>query len=166
MSEDGVVANPPRSGRLLGYLVLGAIGSYAAFVSVRLGLWRQSSPGEGLFPFVMAAAMTTFSVIGLVAAWIGKPEPAAAPPAHGRSGLLRVGAYLLALVFYAAALDPFGFAAATIVTIVFILRFAERYSWRATVALTAGTVVGCHLLFVAWLGAILPTGTLWSFLFE
>ena len=48
------------------------------------------------------------------------------------------------------------------ITITFILRFAERYPWGATLALTAGTIIGCQVLFVLWLGAMLPTGTLWT----
>ena len=83
-----------------------------------------------------------------------------------RRGLLRVAAYLGALVLYAASLEVLGFIVATVITITFILRVAERYSWLATLALTAGTVIGCQVLFVLWLGAILPTGTLWANLFE
>jgi hypothetical protein len=31
--------------------------------------------------------------------------------------------------------------------------------------LTAGTIIGCQVLFVLWLGAMLPTGTLWTDVF-
>ncbi len=78
----------------------------------------------------------------------------------------RVAAYLGALVFYALALELLGFIVATSITVVFILRFAEHYPWRATAALAAGTVIGCQMLFVFWLGAVLPTGTLWADLFR
>ena len=56
-------------------------------------------------------------------------------------------------------------AVSTVVTVVFILRFAERYAWTTTIALATGTAAGCHLLFVYWLQAILPTGYLWDNLF-
>ncbi len=69
-------------------------------------------------------------------------------------------------MFYAGSLEFLGFIVATAIAITFILRFAERYSWLATLALTAGTIIGCHVLFVLWLGAILPTGTLWDNLLE
>ncbi len=86
--------------------------------------------------------------------------------AGDRSGLIRVAAYLGALVFYAGTLEVLGFIVATAIAITFILRFAERYSWRATLGLTLGTIVGCQVLFVLWLGAMLPTGTLWANLLE
>ena len=51
-------------------------------------------------------------------------------------------------MFYAVSLEFLGFIAATTITITFILRFAERYPWGATLALTAGTIIGCQVLFV------------------
>ena len=83
-----------------------------------------------------------------------------------RDTLLRVGAYLVGLVFYATTLDALGFIVSTIVVVLFILRFAEGYAWRTTLVLAIGTAAVCHVLFVRWLGAILPTGFLWDrFLF-
>ncbi len=162
MSEQTPVASP--RGRLFGHAVLTALGLVALAIALRLGLWRQHSPGEGLFPFVAALAMVAFSAAGL-ARDATKLEAAPDGTPAERSGLVRVAAYLGALVFYALALEPLGFVVATAITIAFILRCAERYPWLATLALTAGTVLGCELLFVLWLGAILPTGTLWADLF-
>ena len=51
---------------------------------------------------------------------------------------------------------------ATIVSVAAILRFAERYSWVATLAIAIGAAAACHVLFERWLGAILPSGTLWE----
>jgi hypothetical protein len=162
MSEQAPAA--PRA-RLVAHAVLAGIGLIALAMSLRLGLWRQSSPGEGLFPFLTALAMVAFSVAGLVRDWMRR---AAAPArtVRDRTGLIRVGAYLGALLFYAVSLEFLGFIVATTLTITFILHFAERYPWSATLALTAGTVVGCQVLFVLWLGAMLPTGTLWADLFQ
>ena len=142
----------------------------ALAISFQLGLWRQNSPGEGLFPFLMALAMTAFGAAALVREVTGF-EPAQGHPAPSptagmeapRGSRIRVAAYLGALVFYAGTLELLGFIVATAIAITFILRFAEHYSWRATLALTAGTIIGCQVLFVVWLGAILPLGTLWDF---
>jgi hypothetical protein len=163
VSEQAPVASP-RS-RLIGHAVLAAAGVAALAISLRLGLWRQNSPGEGLFPFIMSLAMVTFSTAGLARDWM-KLEARPDQASGDRSGLLRVAAYLGALVFYAGSLELLGFIVATTISVVFILRRAERYSWLATLALTAGTVIGCQVLFVLWLGAILPSGTLWANLLE
>ena len=163
MSEQAPVASPRA--RLIGHAVLAAVALVALVISLRLGVWRQSSPGEGLFPFLTALAMLAFSAAGLTRDW-SKRTAVQGQPAGDRSGLMRVAAYLGALVFYAASLEFLGFIVASAITLVFILRFAERYPWLATLALTAGTVIGCQVLFVLWLGAILPAGTLWTSLLE
>jgi hypothetical protein len=163
VSEQAPVASS-RS-RVVGHAVLAVVGLVALAISLRLGVWRQNSPGEGLFPFLTALAMVGLSGAGLARDWL-KHKDAQGPAAAGdRSGLIRVAAYLGALVFYAASLEFLGFIVASAITLIFILRLAERYSWLATLALTAGTVIGCQVLFVLWLGAILPTGMLWENLF-
>jgi hypothetical protein len=165
MSDDGA-ASPPasRTGRLAGFAVLGAVGLYALYVALTLGLWRGRSPGEGLFPFITATGMLAFSAIGIVAAladW--RDEPLRDEPVQGESGQLwRMGAYVAALLFYALTLEHLGFIAATIISTAAILRFAERYSWAMTLVIAAGAAAACHLVFGIWLGAMLPVGTLWE----
>lgn len=153
-----------RKWHVLGFVFLVAAGVYAVAASLTLGLWRQNSPGEGLFPFIAATAVTAFSLAGLAGALSTRHAPA--QPDDSEHGLgttvLRLGAYLAALVFYAAVLDALGFIVSTVLVVVFILRIAEGYGWRMTLGVAAGTAVGCHVLFVHWLGAILPTGFLWD----
>jgi hypothetical protein len=163
VSEQAGAASP--RGRSIGHAVLLAAGVLALMISLKLGLWRQSSPGEGLFPFIMALGMVAFSAAGLAQDFLARKET---HPGAGvdRAALMRVAAYLGALVFYAGSLEFLGFIVATAIMVIFILRFAERYSWLATLALTAGTVFGCQVLFVLWLGAILPTGSLWADLLQ
>ena len=65
-------------------------------------------------------------------------------------------------MFYAVSLEFLGFIAATAITITFILRFAERYPWARDARVDRRHLIGCQVLFVLWLGAMLPTGTLWT----
>ncbi len=164
MSDEAAPASTvSRRWHVLGFVVFTAAGFYAIGVALQLGLWRQNSPGEGLFPFIAAVAMTAFAVAGLVSAWrMPRRSAAAANRGDLAQTLIRVAAYIFGLVFYALALNPLGFITSTIVTVVFILRFAERYSWPVTLALAVGTAAGCQILFVIWLGAILPFGYLWE----
>lgn len=160
MSDDGA-ASPAasRTGRLVGFAVLGAVGFYGLYVALRLGLWRGRSPGEGLFPFIAAASMLAFSAIGIATALADRRDE----PAQGESGQLwRMGAYVAALLFYALTLEHLGFIAATIISTAAILRFAERYSWAMTLIIAAVAAAACHLVFGIWLGAMLPVGTLWE----
>ena len=117
-----------------------------------------------MFPFIAAAAVTAFSLAGLAGELSTRYSPTQSDKGERgpRTIVLRLGAYLAALIFYAAALDTLGFIVSTVLVVVFILRIAEGYGWRTTLGVAAGTAVGCHVLFVHWLGAILPTGFVWE----
>ncbi len=161
MSDDSAPSPPaPRSARLIGFAVLGALGVYALIVALNLGLWRGRSPGEGLFPFITAAGMIAFSLAGAAIAMRGPRETP--PRARERPQLRRMAFYVATLLFYALTLESLGFIAATIVSVAAILRLAERYSWAASLAVAIGAAAACHVLFGVWLGAILPSGTLWE----
>lgn len=160
MNDESASTTPvSRTARLAGFAVLGAFGCYALYVALRLGLWRGRSPGEGLFPFITAAGMIAFSIAGAAVALRRQRDDAAEGE---RPQFLRMSFYVAALLFYALTLESLGFIVATIVSVAAILRFAERYSWVATLAISAGAAAACHVLFGIWLGAILPAGTLWE----
>ena len=159
-SADSTDVPTSRGARLAGFAVLGALGLYALYVAVNLGLWRGRSPGEGLFPFITAVGMIVFSASG-IAIVLRRPREAAAEPAE-RPKIARMGFYVAVLLFYALTLQSLGCVVATIVSVAAILRFAERYSWVATLAIAIGAAAACHVLFERWLGAILPSGTLWE----
>jgi putative tricarboxylic transport membrane protein len=162
MSDESAPSPPAtRTARLLGFAVLGAAGVYALGVALNLGLWRGRSPGEGLFPFLTALGMIAFSAAGALAA-LRAPRDPALRDQPARPQFARMGAYVAVLLFYALALESLGFIVATIVSVAVILRFAERYPWLATLAIAIGAAAACHVLFGVWLGAILPTGTLWD----
>ena len=163
MEESGQTQTVARKWHVLGFALLVGAGIYALAVSLSLGLWRQNSPGEGLFPFITAAAVTAFALVGLA----GTLSTSRAVATDGgdtdlRTIVLRLGAYIAALIFYAAALDALGFVISTVIVVVFILRVAEGHRWGTTMGVAAGTAAGCYVLFVHWLGAILPTGFLWD----
>ena len=159
-SEDSADVPASRAARLAGFAVLGAVGLYALTVAVNLGLWRGRSPGEGLFPFITAAAIIAFSASGITIV-LRAPREVAARSAE-RPHIGRMACYVAVLLFYALTLQSLGFVVATIVSVAALLRFAERYSWTATLIIAVGAAAACHVLFGRWLGAILPTGTLWD----
>jgi putative tricarboxylic transport membrane protein len=167
VEESGQTPTVARKWHVLGFALLVAAGAYTLAASLSLGLWRQNSPGEGLFPLITAAAVTAFSLAGLAGMLRSRHWPTRSEhgDAGGRTTVMRLGAYLAALIFYAAVLDALGFIVSTILVVVFILSVAEGYGWRTTLAVAAGTAAGCYFLFVYLLGAILPIGYLWDRMF-
>lgn len=150
------------AGRAASFVLLAAVGLYAAHFSWSIGLWRGSSPGEGLFPFFAAAAVTILSLAGLATLALERRSASAAIGRLEPGAIRRLGYYVAALVFYGGTLELLGFFASTILSLTFILAVAERYSWRMTLTLVVGTVIGSYVLFVLWLGVIFPEGTLWQ----
>jgi hypothetical protein len=156
-------AKASRSARAGSLVMLAGIGLYATWFSWGIGLWRGSSPGEGLFPFIAALAVTLLSLVGLAGLFLEAPAAGVAPRLEP-DARRRLGFYIAALFFYGGTLELLGFFVSTILSLAFILRVAERYSWRMTLALVAGTVIGSYVLFVVWLGVIFPDGALWQVL--
>lgn len=151
-----------RIGRAVSLALLASVGLYAASFSWGIGLWRGSSPGEGLFPFFAALAVIVLSLAGLIALRLEPRAPDEQGARLEASAVRRLGYYLGAVVFYGGTLELLGFFVSTILSLTFILAVAERYSWRVTAALVIGTVIGSYVLFVVWLGVIFPEGTLWQ----
>ncbi len=158
-TTEAKASRPARAGSLI---LLAGIGLYAAWFSWGIGLWRGSSPGEGLFPFFAALAVIALSLIGLLGLKLEAREAGEAGSGLEPAARRRLGFYLVALLFYGGTLEVLGFFVSTILSLTFILAVAERYCWRMTLALVAGTVIGSYLLFVVWLGVIFPDGALWQ----
>ncbi len=118
-------AKASRSARGASLILLTGVGLYATWFSWSIGLWRGTSPGEGLFPFIAALAVTLLSLVGLMGLLL---EARAASVASRLEPEVRrrLGVYLAALVFYGGTLEVLGFFASTILSLAFILRVAER----------------------------------------
>ena len=65
---------------------------------------------------------------------------------------------VVGLALMAGAIPYLGFAAASAVTMIVLLRTVERSSWIGSIALTVGTVAGVMWLFGHVLGMPLPRG--------
>lgn len=157
----------PVFGRTVGLILILAAGVAAAWEATRMGVLLPSgrgigSAGPGMFPLVAALGVVIFSAVELGSSIKAGGWPSLPPlPSGIPAGLVSVGYYIAALVFYALSLGEIGFPAATAITVAGILRFAEGYRWRSTIVITVVTVVACYVLFNMLLGANLPAGRLW-----
>ena len=141
------------------------LGGTVAWQASRLRIGEPGHPGPGFFPFVLALALCLLSAAQLLRfAWAGKDAAASAAqlPAHaaaspaGRRKLLRT---FLALVVYAFALEPAGFALATFLFLLFLYRAVEPRRWVTALGGAATATVLCYALF-RLLEVRLPVG-LW-----
>ncbi len=152
-----------RIGTLLSLVLLCGCGVIAIVMALQLGLWRDGSPGPGLFPFVASSGIVLLSGFSMLFKILAPGGGAASEEAVlPMAGLTRVGIYMGALIGYAVLLETLGFFGSTVLGLFVILKFAERLSWRITVPLILGALLFTHLLFERGLGVYFPKGTLWE----
>src|SRR5262245_11178335 len=130
------------------------LGAAAAAHAWRIGLTGPSGPESGLFPLIAGLI-----VAGAGAALLLLPAHRAAAPGWPRGAALgRVLGVVVGLALMAGTIPYLGFAAASAITMIVLLRTVERSSWMESTALTIGTVVGVIWLFGHALGMPLPRG--------
>lgn len=129
------------------------LGIAAAIHARGLGLMGPSGPESGLFPLIagiLVAATGLFLLLG---------AKSAADPVWPRGAALRrVIGVLGGLALLAATADYLGFALASFVTMLVLLRSVERASWIESLAITTGAVAAVIGLFGHVLGMPLPRG--------
>jgi putative tricarboxylic transport membrane protein len=136
-------------------------GAVAMQQAWRLPFGTVTRPSAGFFPFCLAAGLTVVAALVWLRALRGDAQVVAARPS-ARGGLVRAAATLGTLFAYAFALEQIGFAVATFVLIVLLLRAIEPQPWLVAVGGALAAVLASHVLFRVWLGVRLPVGP-WGF---
>jgi putative tricarboxylic transport membrane protein len=129
------------------------LGIAATMHAAGLGLFGPSGPESGLFPFIAGVLIAATGVVLLV----GKPS--AARPVWPRGpALWRVAGVVAGLAFLAGATQYLGFAIASAITMLVLLRSVERTGWIESLAITVAAVLVVMGLFGHLLGMPLPRG--------
>ncbi len=155
----------PRGDRLLG-AAFGALGLLWVVKSLDLDYMGDFAPGAGFLPFWLGTALAVLSVIFLVKprkavpddSKAEPPDAAAAPPGAWRKTL----SILIGLSVCVGTIGWLGFVVPVSALLLFLVKFVERRSWRAAIAVSAGTTAGLFVVFSTWLGVPFPKGP-WGF---
>ena len=130
------------------------LGAGAVAHAWTIGLTGPSGPESGLFP-LLAGLIVAVAGIALLLL----PSQRASAPAWPRGAALgRVLGVVAGLALMAFAIPYLGFAAASAITMIVLLRTVERSGWIGSIALTIGSVAGVMWLFGHALGMSLPRG--------
>lgn len=128
-----------------------AVGIFWIVLSFRYGLWVRRGPGGGFFPLIGGAITVVFGLFYLIGE-IRNPKPASIDPKFLHP-ILAVLAVLLCS--YAVGLVPSMF-----LFILLWLLLYEKYSFKLSLSLSAGTMAVLYSVFVYWLMVPLPKGWL------
>ncbi len=158
-----------------------AIGLFFALLSLyvifstfsSMSIWEQSVPEEGFLPFFLGCILLGLSLI-LMSDGFRKEkgkmlgEGKESGDIGKRINRRKVALYFIAIWFYSLTFGLLGFLLSTEISLIFILKWIERESWKMTLLIAFGSSIISYLLFDQLLGVILPLGPLerWKYIFR
>jgi hypothetical protein len=144
-----------------GGLILGMLGLLVMLGALQMPVGSLAQPEDGLLPVLVG------SIIVLLSAWLifkslrrsrDSVKETFFWPDSGSP--VRIACILIAMLVYLFIFEWMGFAPATFVLLVFLLRTIDPVPWKSTVLMSLLTTVLCVLLFQVWLKVQLPMGWL------
>lgn len=159
----------PRFRRLLadstGLVAVLLFVTVAGWQALRYGLWERLEPAPGLFPFLvcmLAGLCALVALAGLVIDHLAGIDPPVSEDEETEGPLLwrKIAIYVVALVAWPLAFAWLGWLPSTALGLLLIMRLGETMSWRDSLIVTAGALLGSWLLFVRLLEVPLPRGML------
>ena len=139
------------------------LGIFVASYSYKLGLGKISSPGPGLFPFLLGALFALLSFFKLLAAFLKRDKVEEGLQEEGGpvnyTKLCLVGASLFA---YGIFLEPLGYIIITFLVMAILFRATGYKIWPKALGYSAIVVVITYFLFTN-LGTRFPSGLLTYF---
>jgi putative tricarboxylic transport membrane protein len=130
------------------------IGSEA----LQLRYYTPLGPGPGFFSFWLALVFGGLAVVMIAQATFGRPEPMPKDFFTDRTGYLRIGAVVLALVVTIYALEPVGFSLTMFCACAFLLYGLGRQGVFVTLLVSLTSSFGAYYVFDRWLMVPLPRG--------
>lgn len=143
----------------------GAVLALLGLIGVGEGLRLGADPDanrlhQSLLPGMYVLALGAIVLgSGLIHVW-RNAEPASAGPARPDASLRQVVALLLCLAAYALLIERLGYELASAPFFLAVLRVFGVRSWVRTAVLSLVFTMAFYLLFVRYLGVILPRGLL------
>lgn len=125
--------------RIFGAVLVGVSGFYAWDASRFKVAFSYEPLGPKAFPWILAGLLALCGILLIL-----RPDRHQVWP--DRAGLLRVGAGLGLIVFYAALFEPLGFIVSTLIVATGFAMLFGLNAWRAGVFALAVSVVGFFVL--------------------
>lgn len=146
-----------RPYQITGILVL-LLAVFVAVESLSLRYYTPLGPGPGFFAFWLALILAGLAVIVILQATFGRPEPMPDDFFADRTGYLRIGAVVLALVATIYSFEPVGFPLTMFGVCAFLLYALGRRRVVVTLVVSLACSVGVYYVFDHWLRVPLPRG--------
>lgn len=144
-------------GELLLCLAFAGAGIFWVAIALGMQIWDGFAPASGFLPLAYGVLLIVLATLATLFDVLGREAGAEAPGPVDRP-LLVLGA----LAAGVAGIELIGFCASMFLAMLFLFRFAEKRSLKASLATAAGSAVALVLIFRTWLGVPMPAGP-WGF---
>jgi hypothetical protein len=143
---------------LISGVVLLVVGAAVFLKSLSYPIGTFRTPGAGLFPLIASILLLVLSAILTLQAFLSKKDKELAPtPFFPEKGALRrILLGFAGLVGYRYLLPVVGFAPATGIFILFLIKFLGGYGWKVSIFSALVTAVIAYYLFQVWLKIPMP----------
>jgi putative tricarboxylic transport membrane protein len=133
---------------------------FIAVESLALRYYTPLGPGPGFFSFWLSVVLGGLTLVMIVQATFGRAEPMPDDFFADRTGYLRIGAVVLALVVTIYTFEPLGFSLTMFGVCAFLLTALGRQGRLVTLLVSLASSFGAYYVFDHWLKVPLPKGVL------
>jgi len=139
-------------------IVLLGMAAFLAREALKLRYYSPLGPGPGFFPVWLAVLLAVLAAAMFWHATFGRPEPMPGDFFPDRTGLLRIGAVVIALLGVVALIESVGFCLVMLAFYSFLLLVLGRQHPVVTGLIAFAGSFGVYYVFVRWLAVSLPVG--------
>jgi putative tricarboxylic transport membrane protein len=142
-------------------IVLGLLGLVECIGAFQMPFGSLDQPDDGFMPLWVGAVMLVLSALLTLRSLGQGPVSVTEPPFWLESkSPIRIACILGAMSVYLIVFEGIGFALATFVLLIFLLRTIDPVPWRFSLLMGLSVTAFCVLLFQVWLQVQLPMGWL------
>lgn len=124
--------------------------------ATKIGVGDLRHPSPGLLAFAASVGMGILGLLVSIRSFLVKREPAAAAGGKGGERVATIVAVSISLFVYAELVSLLGFSAPTFLFVFFLLQLGVQERWWMSALKSVLVTVGMYLVFVTWLGIMLP----------
>ena len=140
------------------------LGLFLGVQAMRLKVWDNRGPEEGLWPLVIAIIITGTSLFVIMKSLAPMRERSEekhpGDDEQKSNSSSKIFLYSLLLLFYGVLMGPIGFVITTSFFLILTLKYIEKQSWKKTLFIGLTTIVISYLLFDHFMKVPLPKGLL------
>ncbi len=137
-------------------------GFFLAFKSTRLSIWSRFGPYEGFFPLLIAVIIIWSSLIivtkSLSLRRTQRKENILEKQEKEEVSVFKLSSYIILMILYGLLIEGVGFLITSALFLILVLKYVERQNWKMTILVGLTSIVISYLLFVYFLGVLLPRG--------